>query len=858
MAEIRRTFIPQFTVRRILALTAAMAVVSFIAARTGQVAWAGGITVGLAALAVTFAVYAAMFVLATVLGRWLQKMRSRRDGNRKAGEDQNSLVAVKSLDSTTGGGSSAAKVLLFALMTVLCGLSATTSEGASGGTWTVPQLQPGEVNNTGLTLTLDTVWVDSGGYRPVRIAVKSLTGPVAADRVLTLTFRPMQNYTQLNSVAVTQTIEIPAGASSAEATMSVPQICTWGMFTLDVFEDGETVKQLSIPESVSWISSGATTKGDSASPVTLLLSGMDKVSGSLLVNQSMELLCVVPDDVNATIDPQITSAAGSSAQQAQNTSSPALASAIPSFSQLSKRWIDYTGFDVMVISLEKWKVLHEQNSAQWQAINGWLHNGGTLIVYDTGKRWGNIAEVERLTLGDVPTANTESSDDLTKRGWNLPKKYLRDQAFNSIDSQAVSTRNLDEVAPLDQAPFVTRPCGLGLLVAIPSDEPIGSRSNPYPWPWLFNTMGPQRWQWSQRWGVSLHQANNDFWNFLIPGVGLVPVFQFQVLITLFVVALGPINYYLLRHWGKLNLTVLTVPIGALLVTGGLLVYALVEDGLSVRVRALSYTHLNQRSNEASCWTRLSYYAGLAPSGGLKFSEDTAAIPMDAQTLADGQQPSRTVEWERTVATDANSPLEQRLSSGWLYSRTPTQFITARIRHGSEQLEIQPGNNGAPPAIVNRLGTTIRQLLVVDTDGKCYTAAQVATEAKENLQAAESQSSVFLNQLQTAMNVERTMFVDPSNQGNVSLFGFDRDRRYGQRTGTNGRLMVRYVPQDNAQTFSANGGILERSLSEVRNKLLSDSLPPRTYVAVVDQSPEVELGTASARPEESAHVIMGEW
>ncbi len=450
----------------------------------------------------------------------------------------------------------------------------------------------------------------------------------------------------------------------------------------------------------------------------------------------------------------------------------------------------------MVVSLEKWKVLRDKNSAQWQAIDRWLHNGGTLIVYDTGKRWENIAEVERLTLGDSPTASADAGDDPVKRGWDLPKANLRDQAFNSIDSQAISTLNPDEVTPIDQAPFVTRPCGLGLLMAIPSDQALGSRSSPCPWPWLFNTIGPQRWQWSQRWGVSLHQPNNDFWNFLIPGVGLAPVFQFQVLITLFVLALGPVNYYLLRHWGKLNLTVLTVPIGALLVTGGLLVYALVADGLSVRVRALSYTYLNQRSGEASCWARLSYYAGLAPSGGLKFADDTAVIPMDAQTLADGQQPSRTVEWERTVATDVNAPWEQRLSSGWLHSRTPTQFITARIRQGSERLEIEPGNKGTLPTIVNRLRTTIQQLLVVDQDGKCYTAANVTAEAKASLQAAESQSNAFLNQLQPLMNVERTMFVDPSNQSGMGLFGFDRDRRYRQQMGTFGRSMVAYVPPDN--------------------------------------------------------------
>ncbi len=223
------------------------------------------------------------------------------------------------------------------------------------------------------------------------------------------------------------------------------------------------------------------------------------------------------------------------------------------------------------------------------------------------------------------------------------------------------------------------------------------------------------------------------------------------------------------------------------------------------------------------------------------------IPMDPQTLANGQQQSRTLEWERKVAIDVHSAWEQRLSSGWLYSLTQRNLLP-RIRQCSERLEIEPVNKDQPPTIVNRLGQTIRQLLLVDQDEKCYTVANVAINAKTTLQPAESQSNVFLNQLQKLMNVERTMFIDLDNQSGVSLLGFDRNRRYGQQGGTYGRPMVTYVPQDNSTTA---GGILERSLADVRNRLLSDSLPPRTYVAVVDESPEVELGTTTARPEESA-------
>jgi hypothetical protein len=47
-------------------------------------------------------------------------------------------------------------------------------------------------------------------------------------------------------------------------------------------------------------------------------------------------------------------------------------------------------------------------------------------------------------------------------------------------------------------------------------------------------------------------------------------------------------------------------------------------------------------------------------------------------------------------------------------------------------------------------------------------------------------------------------------------------------------------------------ILERSLQH------ASDLPPRTFVAITETSPEVELGTASAREESSLHVIVGGW
>jgi hypothetical protein len=373
------------------------------------------------------------------------------------------------------------------------------------------------------------------------------------------------------------------------------------------------------------------------------------------------------------------------------------------------------------------------------------------------------------------------------------------------------------------------------------------------WNWVFNSIGPERWQWSQRWGVSIYQNNTDFWNFLIPGVGLVPVLQFQVLITLFVIILGPVNYYVLRRLGKLNLTVLTVPAGALLVTSALLLYALVADGLSVRARARSFTQLDQRNGEAACWSRLSYYAGLTPSGGLKFTEDTVVIPLTLQALANDEQAGRVLDWKPSERAKSDSPLEQQMTSGWLYSRTPTQFITARIRKCTEQLEIQSGSDGQPRAI-NHLGTPIMQLLLVDENKKCFTAADTAPNATVTLQPAESQSSAYLKQLEPLLNASLTEVSVVTPAGGPDLFGFGQ-RHYNQNRYALGMSPNASIP---SAAIGAGAGMLEQSLADMHDQLMNDSLPARTYVAIVESSPEIEWGTPAARPEKSLHVIEGTW
>jgi hypothetical protein len=52
-------------------------------------------------------------------------------------------------------------------------------------------------------------------------------------------------------------------------------------------------------------------------------------------------------------------------------------------------------------------------------------------------------------------------------------------------------------------------------------------------------------------------------------------------------------------------------------------------------------------------------------------------------------------------------------------------------------------------------------------------------------------------------------------------------------------------------------VLEYGLRDALTSL-SNELPPRSYVAIVELSTEIPLGVRSAREESSFHVIVGRW
>ena len=122
-------------------------------------------------------------------------------------------------------------------------------------------------------------------------------------------------------------------------------------------------------------------------------------------------------------------------------------------------------------------------------------------------------------------------------------------------------------------------------------------------------------------------GSDEFLEFLIPSVRGVPVIAFLLLITMFTIVIGPFNYIALWKRRRLYLLVLTIPMIALFTSLALFAYSAVAHGFSTKSRARTVTFVDQQAKSAVSIGRIALYAGLAPSDGLHFSQDTGVLPI---------------------------------------------------------------------------------------------------------------------------------------------------------------------------------------------------------------------------------------
>jgi hypothetical protein len=469
------------------------------------------------------------------------------------------------------------------------------------------------------------------------------------------------------------------------------------------------------------------------------------------------------------------------------TDPSALAEVVPPDS-LPGSWIDFSGLDFVAISRND---LADLEPSVRSAVLKWVHCGGNLIVYDAGESSKDVETLERLL-------------------------ELNEHA-------AVGPRWTKSGGRKTRPPFATRQLMLGLVCAFPDQVP----DSPIAWSTFLSSVGEPRFAWVRRHGIAPDIGTEEFYNFMNPNIRGVPVYGFMVLITAFAVLIGPVNYFYLRRKRLLWLFLVTVPAMALVTSVLLVGYSVAAHGFSIRSRIRSLTVLDQKGHSAVTVARLALFAGVAPARGMQFSSETAVYPVFPPTTEPG---AFTVDW-----TD-----NQSLTSGWLLSRTRTQFLTIRPAEQRARVDVKPRHDGGL-TIVNGLPWELEAVLVADASGRLLSARNVLPNATELLAGlSETDRSDFVRLLGRNRPELPDNFSPPVFNPLV------------------GRRLRQFAMMPGFPEAHFDSNVMERLIRTWSQDLSAQKtcLSPRSFLAVLRQNPGVDTGVGPTAEQAGYHLLLG--
>jgi hypothetical protein len=682
---------------------------------------------------------------------------------------------------------------------------ATFSFATSGGVIELPFSSSGNIvysKQSDLDLRLDTTWAGVHGYRPVTCLV-SARSPQIANRQILVRVQAGSFRNEQPAIVVEKEFELPAGELSATTRFLIPQYVEWRGIGCEVFVDGVKDEELSIKQF----------------PFTSSQAG----------NNFAALLY---DDADRVPWRMFRSIRGGPAELFDSPTG-----------ELLPTWTEYSSLDVVVTTLADLKIDHARNPERFPELLKWVRAGGNLWVCSAGKKYQHVPEIEEY-LG-ITIKNEENGTQpaaLIARGWRFPR--IDNPTNDSLNqySQLYAPVEPEEIAKIEAAVehnqhidalqeetsaqwFAIRPVGMGTVTVFAIDHPDLSRGEARELSWtITQSLLTDRLSWDIRHGNVPDQGNDNFNDFLIPDVGAAPVTAFQVLLSLFVLGIGPVNYFFLKGREKLPLLLITVPVAAAVTTLLLLIYGFTSEGFGTMVRARSFTLLDQKANSVVCWSRLSYFAGMSPSEGLDFPRDTLIYPiLPSLHLGDHRETRRYANQRRELHWVGS----QSLVDGWLASRTPTQYLTITSRDSKKEVGIEVREKSL--AVTNRLGVNIQTLVIEGYDGTIYMG--------EKLADSESLELVPIDQVK-AMSALRTLL-----SANEPQF-----------------------PAGTYESLSLGTGIgllpFSRSLMETQIAAITSAVSkgwgPGTYIAITDKAVDLSLGLDDVAENSSFHVVRGIW
>ncbi|MFA9478596.1 hypothetical protein ACERK3_09840 [Phycisphaerales bacterium AB-hyl4] len=294
---------------------------------------------------------------------------------------------------------------------------------------------------------------------------------------------------------------------------------------------------------------------------------------------------------------------------------------------------------------------------------------------------------------------------------------------------------------------------------------------------------------------SVEQANRRF---SIVEHLTVPVRGLLALMLVFTLVIGPTNLVVVSKLNRRIWMLWTVPVIAMLFAGAVFGYATFAEGWQADRRLTGLTLLDETNRRATTLGWAAYYSPLTPGDGLRFSHETEVTPQVRLEGWSSDGSVRFVDWTH----------DQHLSGGWISARVPAHFSLRKSETRRERLTLDR-NEAGQVTVTNALGADIIDVYIADREGRVHHVRHVPAGGRATLASLE---------------------------------------QYGNNEADLREMFENDWPR-----------MIERMADEsdrYRGPALADYLRPNTYLAVVEGSPFLEPGLASARPRPSQSVVYG--
>jgi len=717
---------------------------------------------------------------------------------------------------------------------------------------------------SGFTVAISCEELRLFGDVPFRIRLDSSGGPFTADRSLTIRINPAPRTTQPpgRDCEYELPIKIAQGTSTIEKTFYLPKWSVGGELDVVVIEnrrpiDGYEGRLLGTPATpnladIFWMESAESRFG-------------------WIVNDDKD----EPDTrvLMAMLAPELLSLSDIRTSPGFPFGEPFRQFRVVKQDDLPTDWRGFDTVDVWVIEAQTLTSLFKNNPKIGLALRNYILCGGTVWVI------GDLEDRELEQLLRLPAHDPEDTEkaivsaidgvlqfpDLSRyneyratqsTSYGLSRAYLRELSMRLngggwMGAQASSGTMIDKIfddnlawletlqqsgaSPIAADDYSFRPMGLGLVVVCRASSPLPGTPNQ--WLTMGTLSGPAFSETAIR-AVDPCFGDRRYWDWIIPDVAQPPVYTFIGLLLVFTIIVGPISYRKFTKLGRGYLMMFVAPLLAFATTLMMFAYGLVADGLSTRARIREITWIGDRDQNAMRYSRATYFAGVSPSGGLRFPANAIVLPYQLASVESWYEAS-TME-HTTIGSIRLSDESMEMDRGFLPSRQQKQFITYRP---VEDVGTIVFIGQSPTQIRNTTAMALRDGVICDQAGEYFSFS--AIEPKSVATATPITKAAAGELLSTLYTLQRP----------IAPAGVSTTRRQGEYTMDLVAAMQLRDPRRQTTSTPVTSGE-SRIEGWLRTTLQIESqLSPGMFVALSEVTEDC-IAVPGSELDESIHFVVG--